>query len=243
MDNITAFVKNDADQLPTYKTVKANAIFLAVLSGIWLMAIIDEPIGGAFTWIAVFLLLFAVGIIVYVVRLRHIETLSLDQHLQLTLRFSLCNYVYFAVWMCSMCSDRELLSACITTIAAACAVALAEFVLIKIRLRRNTYLRWAQREDTTISLGKTLLVIAAFGVGIFALYKILFQIVPFGIRDCLFILFWAMYCAKKIIDCAMKRSYIKKYHLTPDNPQVFNERAVLKQAKSEETADKCNSGL
>lgn len=232
MDNIIAFVKNSTEQLPTYKTLKINAIFLAVLSACWLTGLIEEPTDGVLTCIAAFLLLFAVGIIVCIVRLRHIETLSLDRHLQLALRISLCNYVYFAVWMCSMCSDRELLSACITVIAAACAVALVEFVLIKIRLRRNTYLHWAQRQTTTISLGKTLLVIAAFGVGIFALYKILFQLVPYGIRDSLFILFWAVYCVKEIVDCAMKRHYIKAYHLTLDNPCVFHENAALPQSES-----------
>lgn len=243
MDNIIAFVTNGADLLPTYKTLKVNAIFLAVLSGIWLMATLEEPTDGVLTWIAAFLLLFGVGIIVYITRLRNIEATTLAKHLQLTLRISLCNYIYFAVWMCSMYSDGKLLSGCITVVTAACAVALVEFVLIKIRLRRNSYLHWAQRESSTISLGKTLLVIAAFGVGVFALYKILFQLIPYGTRDSLFILFWALYCVKEIVECAMKRHFIKKYHLTLDNPRVFNENAVLKQAKSGETAGKCNSDL
>lgn len=232
MDNITAFVKNGADQLPTFKTLKVNAIFLAVLSAIWLMATLEEPTAGAFTWIAAFLLLFGVGIIVYIIRLRNIETLTLDKHLQLTLRISLCNYIYFAVWMCSMCSDEKLLSGCITVVAAACVGALIEFVLIKLRLKRGSYLRWEQRESNTISPGKTLLVIAAFAVGIFALYKILFQLVPYGIRDSLFILFWALFCVKEIVECVMKRHYIKKYHLTLDNPRVFHENAVLKQPEN-----------
>lgn len=228
MDNIIAFIKNGADQLPTYKALKINAIFLAVLSVIWLMAIIEEPSAGLFTWISAFLLLFAVGIIVYIIRLRNIETLTLDKHIELTLRISVCNYIYCMAWALDMCDDEDLFAAYITATAITCAVAFVEFVLIKIRLNRGSYLRWAQRQSTTISLGKTLLVIAAFGIGIFALYKILFQIIPHGIHDNLFLLFGAIFCAAEIVECIMKRHYIKKYYLTLDNPRVFNENAALK---------------